>query len=56
MSEQHSTEDPLVSGGHWASDEAWPMEDWKYDVSNDDTRLGYRDWVKHQKATAEKEA
>ena len=24
-----------------------PIEDWKYDVANGDTQLGYDDWVRH---------
>jgi hypothetical protein len=28
-------------------DEEYPMEDWKYDVANGDTKLGYIDWVLH---------
>ncbi|HET6525036.1 hypothetical protein [Sphingopyxis sp.] len=57
--EMHSTREalsaalgPLVSGNppHSASD-AWaerpghPLADWKYQIANDDTRLGYRDWI-----------
>lgn len=26
----------------------FPMEDWRYDVSNGDTRLGYEEWLEHQ--------
>jgi hypothetical protein len=25
----------------------FPIEDWKHDVSNGDTKLGYADWVAH---------
>lgn len=25
----------------------WSLDDWKYDVANGDTRLGYEDWVRH---------
>jgi hypothetical protein len=25
----------------------YPLGDWRYDVSNDATRLGYADWVAH---------
>lgn len=35
--------------GHWKRDPDFPVEDWKYEVANDDTRLGYLDWVKHQR-------
>jgi len=26
----------------------FPIEDWKYEVANGDTVLGYEDWLKHQ--------
>lgn len=29
----------------WADDPAHPVEDWKSEVANDDTRLGYLAWV-----------
>ncbi|WP_289101026.1 hypothetical protein [uncultured Marinobacter sp.] len=29
----------------WGSHELYPVEDWQYEVSNDETRLGYWDWV-----------
>jgi len=28
--------------------EDYPLEDWKYQVANGDTILGYVDWVCHQ--------
>ena len=31
---------------HWANNDAHPVEDWKAEVVNDETRLGYRDWVR----------
>jgi len=27
--------------------ERFPKEDWRYEVQNGDTRLGYEDWVEH---------
>ena len=30
-------------------DATYPLDDWKYEVDNNDTRLGYWDWVEHQK-------
>lgn len=33
---------------HWASLPEFPVEDWKYEVANDDTRLGYLAWVENQ--------
>ncbi len=33
------------NGGVWGQYSKYPVEDWAYEVSNDDTRLGYWDWV-----------
>lgn len=30
---------------HWQDDEDYPISDWKYEVSNGDTMLGYADWL-----------
>ena len=30
----------------------FPIQDWKYDVASDDTKLGYEDWVKHNVESA----
>ena len=32
-------------GGHWGQHPDHPAEDWRYEVGNNDTRLGYWDWV-----------
>lgn len=29
----------------WAEHPCAPLEDWKFEVQNDDTRLGYWEWV-----------
>ena len=34
---------------HWDEIKGYPVSDWKYEVSNDDTRLGYADWAEHKK-------
>lgn len=31
--------------GIWGECEDFPRSDWKYDVQNNDTNLGYWDWV-----------
>lgn len=31
--------------GHWGTHAKYTLEDWKLEVANDDTRLGYWDWV-----------
>lgn len=33
----------------------YPISDWKYDVANGDTRLGYTEWVEHNKESHEGE-
>ncbi len=35
------------SGDAWGQHPDYPREDWQYDVSNGDTRLGYWEWVLH---------
>ncbi len=34
---------------HWEDDAEFPSEDWKCEVANSDTRLGYREWVEQQR-------
>lgn len=45
--EQWSTVPPL---GTWADDEnpLYPMSDWRHEVANEDTRLGYLEWLEHK--------
>ena len=31
--------------GYWGEHPEFPLEDWKYEVRNDDTRAGYWEWV-----------
>ena len=38
----------LGAGGQWTEHPTCPVSDWQYEVANDDTRLGYLDWIKHQ--------
>ena len=38
-----------AADGAWAEDPQFPVMDWKSEVSNDDTRLGYFDWVDEQR-------
>lgn len=30
---------------YWGEDPGHPLTDWKYEVENNDTRLGYWEWV-----------
>lgn len=32
-------------GGHWGEHPEHPLSDWRYEVQNGDTRLGYWEWV-----------
>ena len=32
-------------GGFWGEHQRFPVSDWQYEVSNDDTRQGYWQWV-----------
>jgi len=41
---------------HWDEEKDFPVGDWKYEVANDDTRLGYTEWVESQKEQAREDA
>jgi len=45
--------DPIVE--HWGDDPVFAVENWRYEVENDDTRLGYVDWVRNQRELKELE-
>lgn len=32
-------------GGVWGEHPDYPVEDWQYEVANDETRQSYWDWV-----------
>ena len=34
----------------WTEQEDFPLADWAHEVADDNTRLGYLDWVAHQRA------
>ncbi len=38
---------------YWSEDMDYPLVDWKYEVQNDDTRLGYWEWVAGKREEAE---
>lgn len=40
---------------HWDQDPLYKVGDWHNEVVDDNTRLGYWDWVAHQKIAAEEE-
>lgn len=33
----------------WAAAEDYPVEQWQHEVAEDNTRLGYWEWVQHQR-------
>lgn len=39
----------MPSTDPWAEVPEFPVSDWKDEVANDETRLGYRAWVEHQR-------
>lgn len=41
------------AGGYWGNgDPVHSIADWKYEVANDDTRMGYWDWVQSKRQMA----
>ena len=44
---------PVAS--HWDESSRWPVCDWQCEVSNDETRLGYHEWVENQAEIVEEE-
>ena len=38
---------------HWDENPDYPVANWKLEVANDETRLGYWDWVEDRQETAE---
>ncbi len=43
--DSHVPDNAPVLQSHWDENPDWPVEDWQIEVANDDTRLGYLDWV-----------
>lgn len=35
----------IATHGIWGEHRDYPAADWRYEVQNDDTRLGYWEWV-----------
>jgi hypothetical protein len=40
---------------YWEDDVDFPSDDWKYEVTLGNTRLGYHDWVQHERAAKKNE-
>lgn len=36
--------------GYWGDHPKYPIEDWRYEIANNDTRQGYWEWVYAQAA------
>ena len=41
--------DKVLIKNTWDEDEEYTRSDWKFAVTNEDTQLGYWDWVEHTK-------
>jgi hypothetical protein len=39
---------PLTEEERAAVEKRFPLDDWKYEVGNGDTVLGYADWLEHR--------
>lgn len=39
------TVEKVLAADHWHEFENHPVEDWQYQVANEDTRQSYKDWV-----------
>lgn len=37
-----------IHSDEWTQNPDYPVEDWKYEVANEDTRLGYEAWCRHK--------
>ena len=42
----HDVEEYIKKYGYWSVHPDHPLEDWRYEIANDDTRQGYWQWVK----------
>lgn len=42
----HPTSDQIDAMGRWDDHPNFPVSEWRYKVKNDDTRLGYKEWLK----------
>jgi len=43
----------LFGDSPWSEDQKYPLEDWVYEVNNNDTRQGYREWLYNKYANEE---
>ncbi len=40
---------------HWQDDPEFSFSEWQYEVAQNDTRLGYWQWVEHNRGDADRE-
>lgn len=52
LSRALESENLMTRADAWADDPAHPVEDWKIEVANDDTRSRYLDWVESRRSLA----
>ena len=52
---RHRTKETNKRLASWTEDPKYPVRDWVYEVTNDDTRLGYADWVWHRREMFEED-
>ena len=45
----------LTNRSHWDNYEDFPVSEWRLEVIEDNTRLGYLEWADHQRELAEEE-
>ena len=45
MDLEKATQGLVATYGMWGESPNYPVADWKYEVANDGTRLGYWTWV-----------
>ena len=38
-----------TEGDYWSEDSDYPLRDWRHEVADDNTRLGYWEWVRDRK-------
>ncbi len=47
VKEEHKYPAPIKEW--WGEDKVFPVQDWQYEVANNDTRLGYWEWVDNKR-------
>ena len=46
-SKKKSAQELIEEYGVWGEYPAYPVEDWQFEVENEDTRQGYWEWVEY---------